>query len=631
MKKIFTITILICMMLIASIAWSAVIYVPGDYPNIQAGIDAAMDGDTVLVADGIYTGEGNRDIDLKGKAITVKSENGADVCVVDCEGTFLEPHRGFDFHSGEEETSVVDGFTIQNGWANDDGGGVYCGSSSPTLINNIITGNTANNHGGGVYCSSSSPTLMNNEITANTANGCGGGVYCGSSSPTLTNNEIIANTANNRGGGVYCYSSSPTLTNNEITANIANNHGGGVSCEYSSSPTLTNNIITGNTANSYGGGVHCEYSSSPTLTNNIITANTANYDGGGVSCHSSSSPTLTNNIITANTANAGGGVYCYDASSPTLMNNTIADNTANYGGGIYCYKYSGPILINCILWGDAPQEIYFESSYPNGIVVSYSDVQGGKDGIVSEHPDDIIDWGEGNIDADPSFVDAGNDDYHLNPDSPCIDAGTPDGVSDDDLEGNPRDEFPDMGAYEYQGISIRIISPPDGAEFPAGDVVDVVAEVKDEFDKPMVWVWVDFASTGGPVEPTTVVTDANGQAVTQLTVAEGENIVTATLTDYPGISDTVTVIGLALIGSINGHVIDFRGFPLGALVIAIKEPIKEKTLTESPTGYYEIPNLEPGNYWVICIKKGYKNGIKQVEVEAGQVTTCNFLLGRKVE
>ena len=147
----------------------------------------------------------------------------------------------------------------------------------------------------------------------------------------------------------------------------------------------------------------------------------------------------------------------------------------------------------------------------------------------------------------------------------------------------------------------------------------------------MVWVWVDFASTGGPVEPTTVVTDANGQAVTQLTVAEGENIVTATLTDYPGISDTVTVIGLALIGSINGHVIDFRGFPLGALVIAIKEPIKEKTLTESPTGYYEIPNLEPGNYWVICIKKGYKNGIKQVEVEAGQVTTCNFLLGRKVE
>ena len=536
MKKVFTITILICMMLIASIAWSATIHVAtwgddetGDgsagnpYATIQKGIDEAVDGDTVLVADGTYTGDGNRDIDLKGKAITVKSENGADACIIDCEGTFVKPHRGFYFHSGETETSVVDGFTIQNGWIDGAGGGVYCDSSSPTLTNNAITGNTASYDGGGVYC------------------------------------------------------------------------------EYYSSPTLTNNTITGNTA-SYGGGVSCD-SSSPTLTNNAITGNTASYDGGGV--------------------------YCEYYSSPTLTNNTIADNTASAGGGVYCYNYSVPILINCILWADAPQEVYFESSYPNGIVVSYSDVQGGKDGIVSENPGDIIDWGEGNIDEDPLFVDADNGDYHLQAGSPCIDAGTPDGAPDDDLEGNPRDEFPDMGAYEYQGISIRIVSPTDGAEFPAGDVVDVVAEVKDEFDEPMVGVEVTFTATGGSVAPATALTDENGQAVTQLTVAEGENTVTATLTDYPGISDDVTVIGLPLIGSINGHVTDFRGFPLGALVIAVKESIREKTLTESPTGYYEFADLEPGSYRVICIKKGYKTRIKKVEVEAGQVTTCNFVLRRK--
>jgi len=499
MKKIFTINILICLCLWASIAWSAIIPVPTpEYPTIQDGIDAAEDGDTVLVADGIYTGEGNQDINLKGKAITVKSENGADACIIDCEGTFLKPHRGFDFHSGEEETSVVDGFTIQNGWVDGNGGGVYCDHSSPTLTNNMITGNTANNAGGGVYCSSSSPTLMNN-------------------------------------------------------------------------------IIAGNTVDDYGGGIYCH------------------------------------------------------SSSPTLTNNTIADNTAYYGGGVYCQEYSAPILMNCILWGDAPQEIYFESSYPNGIAVSYSDVQGGKDGIVSENPGDIIDWGEGNIDADPLFIDADNGDYCLLPGSPCIDAGTPEGAPPDDIYGNPRDEFPDMGACEYQGISIRIISPADGAEFPAGDVVDVVAEVKDEFEDPMVGVEVTFTATGGAVEPTTVFTDVNGQAVTQLTVAEGENMVTATLTDYPGISDDVTVIGLALIGSINGHVIDFRGFPLGALIIAVKEPIKEKTLTEPPTGYYEILDLEPGTYRVICIKRGYKPGIKKVEVEAGQVTTRNFVLRREVE
>jgi hypothetical protein len=83
-----------------------------DYTAIHAGIDAASNGDTVLVADGTYTGAGNRDIDFLGKAITVKSAGGPENCIIDCEGSPSDQHRGFYFHNGEGPDSVLDGFTI---------------------------------------------------------------------------------------------------------------------------------------------------------------------------------------------------------------------------------------------------------------------------------------------------------------------------------------------------------------------------------------------------------------------------------------------------------------------------------------------------------------------------------------
>jgi subtilisin family serine protease len=80
--------------------------VPSVFPNIQAAVDDAYDDDIVWVADGIYTGEGNRDIDFFGKAITVRSENGPDNCIIDCNGTESEPHRGFILHNSEEGTRI---------------------------------------------------------------------------------------------------------------------------------------------------------------------------------------------------------------------------------------------------------------------------------------------------------------------------------------------------------------------------------------------------------------------------------------------------------------------------------------------------------------------------------------------
>ena len=86
---------MIFLILISTSAFGAVIKIPGDYSTIQAGIDAASDGDTVLVADGIYTGDGNRDIDFKGKAITVCSASGPDKCIIDCNDISSCGHIGF--------------------------------------------------------------------------------------------------------------------------------------------------------------------------------------------------------------------------------------------------------------------------------------------------------------------------------------------------------------------------------------------------------------------------------------------------------------------------------------------------------------------------------------------------------
>jgi len=103
--------ILLCSFLLvhAPILPATIIQIPSDYPTIQAGINAAEDGDTVLVADGIYRGYGNQNISFMGKAIVVKSENGPETCIIDCE---MQVCHGFYFGNGEDYNSVLQGFTI---------------------------------------------------------------------------------------------------------------------------------------------------------------------------------------------------------------------------------------------------------------------------------------------------------------------------------------------------------------------------------------------------------------------------------------------------------------------------------------------------------------------------------------
>jgi len=176
--------------------------------TVQKGIDLAEDGDTVVVLPGTYTGDGNRDIDFKGKAITVRSEGGPRTCIIDCQGSWKEFHRGFDFYSGEDTNSVLEGFTVTGGYA-DWGGGIRCGGGGPYIRNCVIVANVAY-EGGGLATGSSDPVVSNCVIAGNRARagepgrpqGVGGGVYCTRGYPSFRNCTIYGNLADGHGGGI---------------------------------------------------------------------------------------------------------------------------------------------------------------------------------------------------------------------------------------------------------------------------------------------------------------------------------------------------------------------------------------------------------------------------------------------
>jgi len=232
------------------------IRVPAQCRTIQQAIDNSWDGGVVLVADGIYTGEGNTDIDFKARPITVISENGPESCIIDCNGTAAEPHRGFYFHSGEDSNSVLSGFTVKNGyvpgsWYVGIAGAILCESlSSPTITNCIFSENTAGWDAGAICNLASNPVINNCVFTGNAAVG-------------------------NDGGAVSNEYSSPVITNCTFTANSAYDWGGAIRSIYSSSPVVTNCLFAGNLSDE-GGAMFCYFYSDAFVGNCTFSANSAN-------------------------------------------------------------------------------------------------------------------------------------------------------------------------------------------------------------------------------------------------------------------------------------------------------------------------------------------------------------------
>ena len=383
-----TITFLIAvMMIVCTVTYATIINVPGDYIIIQAGLNAATQGDTVLVQPGTYQ---ENIFWTAVSSIKLFSAGDSSNTIIDGDGNstvLYFPGLGI-----IDTTSVIRGFRITNGGNVEYGGGIYMTHSSPIIErclvdNNIVGGGiycnnfsraiirysriSQNNEGGiifadnstgevahcdivgnsnegGISCLNSSPTLTDVTISGNTA----GGIYCYYSSATFTGVTVSGNWAGYR-GGIYCVGSSPTFTNVTVSGNLAL-FGGGIYCS-GSSATFTNVTVSGNTAGTGaggGGGIYCN-GSSPTFTHVSVIGNTCRYGGGGGIYCNGSSPTFSDVTVSGNRADSssgdGGGIYCV-GSNPTFSEVLVENNSASTcGGGIYCESGSNPSIEHCTI------------------------------------------------------------------------------------------------------------------------------------------------------------------------------------------------------------------------------------------------------------------------------------------
>ena len=459
------------------------IRVPSDQPTIQAAIDVATFGDTVLVAPGTYP----ENINFKGKAITVRSESGPEVTIID--GGLAD--SVVTFTSGEGRGSALNGFTLQNGrsdFANQEtpeGGGVKVIESSPTITNNVIT----NNHacaGGGIGSRSGSPLIQMNTITGNNATnicpaGFGGGINIQGSASIdsrveILDNVISDNVSSGKGGGIFMFGATIAKRNiikgNRVELEGEEGQGGGIWTN--SVPALiVQNLITGNHAYT-GGGIYWFASQGligPIVINNTIADNDAPLMGSGIFANGfDGQAELTNNIIVAKPGQAG--LHCGDSDGnidPIIRFNNIFSSTRTAYGGT-CSDMTG---IN------------------------------------------------GNISANPLFANPTQGDYRLQPASPSIDAGdnTAPHLPDTDIEGDPRlldgddDGTPiiDMGVDEVllppgftMPVSI-IRSPVEGATILTGTTVSITGTARDTGGGTvaLVEVSVDGGSTWSAATGTT--------------------------------------------------------------------------------------------------------------------------------
>ncbi len=489
------------LVLIAIVGLSGQLYaterhVPGEYPTIQAAVDACDDGDIVVLADGTYSGPGNTDCEVPLVTITIRSASGPAACTIDGAGSALN------FRIGASGVShVLEGITFRNygtslapqeavsatyaviqdcRFVNNEairGGGVNC--TSTTISECTFEGNTAHEQGGALHAYSSdiyactfegntAPTggaawVHQSNISQSTFTDNSATVSCGAldaDEATVSACSFVSNSAPNFGAlcGYRVDVTDCTLTDN-IATEFGKGQGGAATVSegyFRGCRFLRNNgwdggaVWTGVDSSIYG----CRFEDNQSLgrggalllkgpgdvVNSIFTGNTAEYYGGAVYYRGDTPHTFAHCLVIANVSAGGGGGIYGAIGTGGIYNSIIRNNNALWGHNVMLDRGMIMILSHSNI-GQEENDVYWTGgAFPA--------------------------WGDGVIDVAPGFVDAATGDYRLTPSSPCIDAGDnasiPLDLDDLDGDGNVEESMPfdiadsfriargtvDMGAYE---------------------------------------------------------------------------------------------------------------------------------------------------------------------------------------
>lgn len=352
----------------------------GDAPNIQAAIDSCTDGDIVELASGTYTSDGNRDVDFSGKQITVRGATGdAADCVIDCQGSEAENHRGFIFQAGETSESRLESLTIANG---------YLDSPNP------FPGGC----GGGILVwNGSSPTLENLTLRANRAPG-GGGMFIMDSGVNVSDCRFLDNQAPWGGGGgidAFTWTPSEPVSDCLFQGNSAHQAGGGLACS-SSDLVVRRCQFLENTVDEFGGGFFASLSSSCEFEDCTFARNSIAEPYGGY----------------------GGGLSIWGGSCKLLRCTIVENETRGSGSAVY---FETPLVLeiwNCII---ASGDVEAVSGWTGGdLLVQCTNIHGNEGG---DWTGPVADFEGifGNLNVDPQFCGNANAEfpYTLQDNSPC--------------------------------------------------------------------------------------------------------------------------------------------------------------------------------------------------------------------